>query len=422
MALPSSEVWTGLDPGGVEHLWQSAVLTAGLRVLAEHEPFNHQDPQSPIYEDLTRMFPSSTWYSWGPSGDFRPIFRRSNPWVRLGLVANGDVGSTVTPVGQDLLNGSLSIEEVFTIAAASHRESNGFPSFARLALSFVLVSPQSLSINQIILGLIPNSQEDMRIVDQIQNVASGSVPSDDRRRRAVRAMLNVLIATRGIVETATDERRWRASDLEVLKQMAQADPRFSIELSPEDSEVSPIIQPVGTREQNRAGRRPARNGFQGVDPSGRSREGRTIRVRSSQSDPLRQALLLERANRTHQELVEAAAACLSKVGLEPMEDIDSFDLAVFSGRPCLIEVKSIHSENAQAQVRKAVSQLLEYRWRHKAFFESPPQLLLLTNSDPADHLIPGYQEFLEDELGIRTLWAYERDFRSQSYDRLEQAL
>jgi hypothetical protein len=420
--VPSSEVWTGLDPGGVEHLWQPEVLMAGLRVLAEHEPFNHGDPQSPIYEDLRRMFPSSTWYSWGPSGDFRPIFRRSNPWIRLGLVVNSEGGSTVTPVGQDLLNGSLSIEEVFTIAAASHRESNGFPSFARLALSFILVSPQSLSIDQIIVGILQNCHEDGKIVDQIGDVPPESVTSNDRRRRAVRAMLNVLIATRGIIEIAEGERRWRASDLEVLKQIAQLDPRYSIEIPPQERGTGPIVRLPETEASTRSGRRPVRNGFQRFDPSSRASGGRTVRVRASQSDPIRQALLLERANRTHQELVEIAAARLEDASLEPMEDIDSFDLAVFSGRPCLIEVKSIHSENTQAQVRKAVSQLLEYRWRHASLFESSPQLLLLTNSDPTDYLIPGYQEFLEVELGIRTLWQSEQDFCSSHFEGLVQAI
>jgi len=55
--------WTGLDPGGTEHLWDPHKLIEVLEILDELSPFNHMDPNSPVYPVLSSRIPSTKWFS-----------------------------------------------------------------------------------------------------------------------------------------------------------------------------------------------------------------------------------------------------------------------------------------------------------------------------------------------------------------------
>jgi hypothetical protein len=102
-------------------------------------------------------------------------------------------------------------------------------------------------------------------------------------------------------------------------------------------------------------------------------------------DPAKKALLLEKANSLHELMVELCADGIRSVGGNPIEDQNSFDVAEQS-MCVMFEVKSVNQINAVSQVRKAVAQLLEYRYRHRDFFARKPQLFLVTNQ-PLGELI-----------------------------------
>ena len=74
--------WKGFDPGGTEQLWETRVLIGVLQILKAHEPYARNDPTSPIYGNLESKFPGITWKSFDSSDSFRPIFRKTHPWVK----------------------------------------------------------------------------------------------------------------------------------------------------------------------------------------------------------------------------------------------------------------------------------------------------------------------------------------------------
>lgn len=73
---------------------------------------------------------------------------------------------------------------------------------------------------------------------------------------------------------------------------------------------------------------------------------------------------LERANTAHRNLVSDMRACLEGQGFRPEEGL-LIDLLFRAGsRTVIFEMKSVHADNISKQVRSAVSQLYEYRYRH----------------------------------------------------------
>jgi hypothetical protein len=72
----------------------------------------------------------------------------------------------------------------------------------------------------------------------------------------------------------------------------------------------------------------------------------------------------EKANLVHKRLVYQMAGKIKRAGGEPKTS-DSVDLATIIGEnKYIFEMKSITAENAHGQIRKAVSQLYEYRYLH----------------------------------------------------------
>jgi hypothetical protein len=108
---------------------------------------------------------------------------------------------------------------------------------------------------------------------------------------------------------------------------------------------------------------------------------------------------LERANFDHQRLVDCAAARLTKAGVKPVQNgvIDLYGEA--SGERIIFEMKTVHEKNYGSQIRKAVSQLYEYRYLH-GFGGS--RLCIVTNE------VPGYppswvESYLTDDREIAVL-------------------
>ncbi len=94
--------WSGLDTAGVEFLWDRDVLQSVLEIYQRHEPVSHSDQDLPIYEELEDQFPERTWYNFGKNG-FRPLFRRANPLLKIGLIEGDGQSAEITDLGRQLL-------------------------------------------------------------------------------------------------------------------------------------------------------------------------------------------------------------------------------------------------------------------------------------------------------------------------------
>jgi hypothetical protein len=91
---------------------------------------------------------------------------------------------------------------------------------------------------------------------------------------------------------------------------------------------------------------------------------------------------LERATEAHHTLEQIAAAAIERAGFIPRQTsaIDMyFDQA---HRTAILEMKSCNTGNIHSQVRKAVSQLLEYRWRYRPGTISSVDLAVVLETAP----------------------------------------
>lgn len=114
---------------------------------------------------------------------------------------------------------------------------------------------------------------------------------------------------------------------------------------------------------------------------------------------------LERASVVHQRLVRDMAASYGVRGIDSIEH-PQIDLIAFKGTERVIcEMKSTSEggENYLSQVRKAVAQLLEYRY----LFDVDAALCLVTDA-PLPSQLSWLGGYLQDSLGIRHVWIDER--------------
>lgn len=108
---------------------------------------------------------------------------------------------------------------------------------------------------------------------------------------------------------------------------------------------------------------------------------------------------LERANLNHQRLVDCTAARLFERGVQPIQN-GVIDLYGELGSDRIIfEMKTVHEQNYGSQIRKAVSQLYEYRFVHE-FHGS--RLCIVTNALPG-FPAPWIESYLADDREIAVL-------------------
>ncbi|MGH9676580.1 MAG: hypothetical protein ACRD36_05715, partial [Candidatus Acidiferrum sp.] len=114
----------------------------------------------------------------------------------------------------------------------------------------------------------------------------------------------------------------------------------------------------------------------------------------------------ERANQSHYAIEKALAAAITKAGHNPKfnESIDMyFDTVAGS---VLIEVKSCTENNIHAQIRKAVSQVFEYRFLYAKELVEPVQLVIAIETAPGP-MKRWLLEYLE-KINIAIAWLNEK--------------
>jgi hypothetical protein len=110
----------------------------------------------------------------------------------------------------------------------------------------------------------------------------------------------------------------------------------------------------------------------------------------------------ERANQSHFEIEKALAAAITRAGHDPRfnESIDLyFDTQAGSA---LIEVKSCTENNIHTQIRKAVSQVFEYRFLYAKQLVDPVQLAIVIEIAPG----PNKRWLLKylEEINVTVAW------------------
>jgi hypothetical protein len=110
---------------------------------------------------------------------------------------------------------------------------------------------------------------------------------------------------------------------------------------------------------------------------------------------------LDAANATHSELLVVLGSFLGSHGhrVEANQFVDAF--ARLKSGPAIFEAKSLTDDNELSQVRHALSQLYEYRFRHGLTCAS--LWLLLSRPPKEDWLV----DYLEKDRGVHVLWLEE---------------
>jgi hypothetical protein len=387
--------WHGLDPGGTEQLWHPNVLLGALQTMKSHEPFSRNTFHAPIFGDLEQRFPSITWRARDRHGSFRPIFRRTNPWEKLGLVTPGTANISVTAIGNDLLSVKTTLQDIFIEATKNYSEQNGTRPFGIMCAAALELPSTTFSLEDV--EFVISQRYDPR-ADNLSGLLGagrrGTFPAQSRRPRTLRSFMAALENADALIKVGTNG--WR------LKDRASA---FRIAHTAGTS----LAAPAATVAPPAPASAPAPPSFRVIEEGARATP--TFSPSSFHAaDPEKRALLLEKATATHEAIIEKLARNIRELGGTPLEDPDSFDVATSDLKPSIFEVKTINSSNAISQMRKAVAQLPEYRWRHRQTFDAETTLVIVTSEDPRNHLDSDYIEFLANDRSLVLLWEDEERF------------
>jgi hypothetical protein len=113
------------------------------------------------------------------------------------------------------------------------------------------------------------------------------------------------------------------------------------------------------------------------------------------------AVALERANSSHLALERILAKVMNAAGQKPLYT-SSIDMLCAGSSTVVGEIKSCTARNFHSQVRRGVSQLLEYRWLYRDALPKDVQLMLLVEIEPP-HKKRWLIEYAKS-LGIALVW------------------
>ena len=133
------------------------------------------------------------------------------------------------------------------------------------------------------------------------------------------------------------------------------------------------------------------------------REYQSNRVRAfassgNRTDPYETLICREKANREHARILTMLAAKLRANSHSPYENVFIDLYAEIAGQTYIFEVKSNNSRNALSQIRKAVSQLYEYRYRSS---KDGAILCIVLQEKPQQNWI---EDYLLHDRGILVCW------------------
>jgi hypothetical protein len=388
--------WKGIDPGGAEFLFAEEVLVSTLEIFLAEEPFNRLDADSEVYSALEAYNPDIVWRNTDAGGNLRSIFRARNVWKHLGLIADEPEGTVVTELGEALVSGQVQFQDVCIGAAVGHVE-GGVKPYVLMAQALLEDPTKLFTAEDIEFGIaqhyVPGKVSVGRSIELATRSAATLTPT---RMRRLRSFMHVLEKAGGVTEylAAHGDHIWGASDVVVLGKIAGA-----AHAGPAVGGLTRTAPSGEEAGKAKARRRPAlpAAGTTGTATGSFIPSGVVV-------DPAVRLEALERANKDHQEVVVMVAAALMAQGIDAREDPSSFDVGVLDAPEMLVEVKSVHDQNAQAQVRRAIAQLFEYRWQWG--MPHSTRLVIALSADPRGWLPADYVHFVENDLHIEVYWRH----------------
>lgn len=117
-----------------------------------------------------------------------------------------------------------------------------------------------------------------------------------------------------------------------------------------------------------------------------------------QTNPMETIIRREKANREHARILTMLAAKLRANGYDPYENVFIDLYAEICNETYIFEVKSNNANNALSQIRKAVSQLYEYRYRSE---KSGAKLCIVLQEKPVQTWLENY---LLQDRNIMVCW------------------
>lgn len=223
--------WTSLDPGG-EGQWQPLVWLGALKIIGNHEGEGIYDAAAPVYDELQAAFPQITWKSM-EGANFRPLFRDfPHAWTRTGVLVPPDQSDRrfqLTPIGREVVNGSISPEDLFIRLFRQYTE-GGVKPFQVLAAGF-LGAGRSLTLAEAYFGLMKEYRpgSDDLATALLTAAGSGAVPGT-RGPRVLKLMLKLMERTGALASGRRgQDDAWLAWDTELLSEIALADVSTSID-------------------------------------------------------------------------------------------------------------------------------------------------------------------------------------------------
>lgn len=404
MARNYNAEWKGLDQG-VEQTWAPDVIMETLRVIAAHQPVSHREPTDPFYTAIQEKVPHIKWFSRDKKDNsFRPIFRRSNTWKKLGLIEELDKKYSLSVAGKDLLVGRTSIQNVLLNVCKNHTEDNEKP-FVIIAQALAQTSKKQFSVDELI-NICRHWRPQDGDVDTIQKQLLPIPPSELKssihktRNRRFRSILKILQSSGGVLlKGQTVE----VNSIELLHSL-------SSEAELEDAVFKDKLE---SKENVGSERRPSQQRRE--VSTERTIADFVIQAKNTSDENGEHWLhLVETASREHEQTVFNLHCYLKQLGLKTFELAGGYDLhAEIERKPgILFEIKTISEKNVGKQIRTAVSQLYEYAFKYREELGHNNHLAIVLNKNPLSFVEQWILDYLSEDRKINLYWFENKELKS----------
>lgn len=385
--------WKGLDQG-VEFTWKPEVIEGCLKTIAKHAPFEHRNRESPFYDEIEKMFPKKTWRAEDADGSFRPIFRRSNTWKKLGLILEDDRKFSLSLTGSQLLDGKISLQEVFSRVLRNHVEKEEKP-YVVLASLLSQLPPGEVNVD-FILQLLHHWRPGDDLQKAVRNAEKNGFEKDSDeyklRKRRINSMLGLLASMGGISLTGG---LIRVTNGPYLSEFGQID-------SLETDIYSDLNIEIDSKKRKKPiGGSPRRREL------GKNDVGTFRFDAARQADPEGRLRLIERATQSHEDTVSMLTEFFATRGYISNEHSITYDLHTPISKEFgfLSEIKTVHAGNCKKQLRAAITQLSEYDFFHKEELCQNNQHLIVVDQDPTNLISDEkFFDYLENWVGVLLIW------------------
>ncbi|CAK1952586.1 Restriction endonuclease [Vibrio crassostreae] len=388
--------WKGLDQG-VEQTWAPEVIMDTLRVIAEHQPVSHREPTDPFYKAISERVPHITWFSFDKKDNsFRPIFRRSNTWKKLGLIEELDKRYSLSVAGKDLLVGKTSAQSVLLNVCKNHTEKGEKP-FVIIAQALSNLSESQIKVDDLINLCRSWRLQDGNVTETLRRltpISQSELQSSihKTRNRRFRSMLKILQSAGGVLLKGQSVEIHSVELLNALS--SEAELEEAVFKTKTDTQTDLQAKNRSSQQRKEVTKERTIADF-------------VIRAKSTDDEDGEHWLhLVETASREHEQTVFHLHNYLKQQGLKTFELAGGYDLhAEIEDKPgILFEIKTINERNVGKQIRVAVSQLYEYAFKYRGELGQHNHLAIVLNKNPLNLVEQWVLDYLSEDRKINLYW------------------